>query len=127
MKRGSNTVLPFAGYETSALPARLARYLDSVPAWPEIPGRPDLPFGGTAVLTLPTARLEHVQTIAAPGVLPGRVVVLAAAPGTDADETPAEMLDLRLLSGEAGTDLITVTATFDVPTVGAVAIIWSAI
>jgi len=115
VRRRSNAPQPFAGYGQADLPARLAGMATV----------DDLPLAGAATLTLPTARLEHVETVAAPGVTAGRVALALPAPGTDADENVAEMLDLRLMTAAAGADAITVTAIFDVPTSGPVPILWS--
>ena len=51
---------------------------------------------------------------------------VSLAPSLDADENSPELLDLVTLWAEAGTDQITLNATFSDPTSGAVKINWSA-
>jgi len=84
------------------------------------------PFTGTGLLTVADNALEASTVIAAPGVLPFSIVMVSLAPSLDADEKSAELLDLVTLWGEAGTDQITLNATFSDPTSGAVKINWSA-
>jgi len=84
------------------------------------------PFTGTGVLSVADNALEASTVIAAPGVLPASIVMVSLAPSLDADENSAELLDLVTLWAEAGTDQITLNATFSDPTSGAVKINWSA-
>ena len=84
------------------------------------------PFTGTAVLAVADNALEASTVIAAPGVLPASIVMVSLATTPDADENSPELLDLVTLWGEAGTDQITLNATFSDPTSGAVKINWSA-
>ena len=84
------------------------------------------PFTGTGVLTVADNALEALSVIAAPGVLPASIVMVSLAPSLDADENSPELLDLVTLWAEAGTDQITLNATFSDPTSGAVKINWSA-
>ena len=84
------------------------------------------PFTGTGVLIVADNALEASTVIAAPGVLPASIVTVSLAPSLDADENSAELLDLVTLWAEAGTDQITLNATFSDPTSGAVKINWSA-
>ena len=84
------------------------------------------PFTGTAVLMVADNALEASTVIAAPGVLPASIVMVSLATTLDADENSPELLDLVTLWGEAGTDQITLNATFSDPTSGAVKINWSA-
>jgi len=83
-------------------------------------------LGGAAMLTLPTARLEHEETITAAGVTPSSRVLIALQAGADADENTADMLDLITIAGIPGTDQITVQAQFLGPTRGPILINWSA-
>jgi hypothetical protein len=91
----------------------------------EIAGAAYEPVVGVGVLTLGTARLEHVEVVSAAGVVPGAVVHVSPS-GAAADENEVEMLDLRVMAAVAGSGEITVTAVFDVPTVGPVPFVWSA-
>ena len=84
------------------------------------------PFTGTGVLTVADNALEASTVISAPGVLPASIITVSLAPSLDADENSAELLDLVTLWAEAGTDQITLNATFSDPTSGAVKINWSA-
>ena len=84
------------------------------------------PFTGTGVLTVADNSLEASTIIAAPGVAPTSIITVTLAPSFDADENSPELLDLVTLWAEAGTDQITLNATFSDPTSGAVKINWSA-
>lgn len=83
-------------------------------------------LGGTATLTLPTARFEHEETIAATGVTGASRVLVWLRAGTDADENTADMLDLITIAGTPGTNTIAVIATFSTPTSGPILLNWSA-
>lgn len=79
---------------------------------------------GSAVLTV--SGFEDSEVITATGVTGSSIVMLALAPCADSDENCPEMLNVTALSGEPGTDQITVTATFSDFTSGPVRINWSA-
>ena len=83
------------------------------------------PFTGTGVLNVADNALEASTVVSAPGVAPTSVITVALAPSLDADENSPELLDLVTLWAEAGTDQITLNATFSDPTSGAVKINWS--
>ncbi len=82
---------------------------------------------GVGTVTLPDDRgvLEWSETIAAVGVAASDAIFAIFAPGADADENTADMLDP---SGQpvvvAGTDQITVSVAFREPTSGPIAILW---
>ena len=84
------------------------------------------PFTGTGVLNVADNALEASTVVSAPGVAPTSVITVALAPSLDADENSPELLDLVTLWAEAGTDQITLNATFSDPTSGSVKINWSA-
>ena len=84
------------------------------------------PFTGTGILTVADNAFEASTIIAAPGVAPSSIITLCLALSLDADENSPELLDLVTLWAEAGTDQITLNATFSDPTSGAVKINWSA-
>ena len=84
------------------------------------------PLTGTGVLTVPDNALEALSIIAAPGVVAGSIIMVSLAAVVDDDENTPELLDIVALWGEAGTDQITLNATFSDLTSGAVKINWSA-
>lgn len=84
------------------------------------------PITGTGVLAVVDNALEASTVISAPGVAPTSIITVALSPSLDADENSPELLDLVTLWAEAGTDQITLNATFADPTSGAVKINWSA-
>ena len=84
------------------------------------------PFTGTGLLAVGDNMFEASTVVSAPGVLPTSTVTVSLAPTLDADENSPELLDLVTLWAEAGTDQITLNATFSEPTSGAVKINWSA-
>jgi len=84
------------------------------------------PITGSGVPVVSDNVPEASTTIAAPGVTPGSTIAVSLASSVDADENSPELLDLITLWGEAGTDQITLNATFSDPTSGAVKINWSA-
>ena len=84
------------------------------------------PFTGTGVLTVADNALEASSVVSAPGVATTSIITVCLAPSLDADENSAELLDLVTLWAEAGTDQISLNATFSDPTSGAVKINWSA-
>ncbi|UQN10342.1 hypothetical protein [Deinococcus sp. QL22] len=67
---------------------------------------------GSVTATVPNSRLEHRQTLAAPGLTPASRVVLSLAPVPDSAENDPELLDVLSLSGQPGTDTLTVTLAF---------------
>lgn len=83
-------------------------------------------LAGATALTLPTARLEHEETITATGVTPASVIFVTLQAGSDSDENTAEKLDVAAIAGIPGTDQITVRAVFLTVTSGPVLIYWSA-
>ena len=84
------------------------------------------PTTSTGVVTVANNALEASTVIAAQGVLPASIVTVALAPSLYADKNCAELLDFVTLWAEAGTDQITLNATFSDPTSGPVKINWSA-
>jgi hypothetical protein len=84
------------------------------------------PLTGMGLLAVAQNALEASSVIAAPGVTPSSILTVSLAPTLDADENSPDLLDLVTLWAEAGTDQITLNATFSDPTSGAVKINWSA-
>ena len=84
------------------------------------------PFTGTGLLAVGDNMFEASTVVSALGVLQTSTVTVSLAPALDADENSPELLDLVTLWAEAGTDQITLNATFSEPTSGAVKINWSA-
>ena len=84
------------------------------------------PLTGTGLLAVADNALEASTVIAAPGVAATSIITVSLAPSLDADENSPDLLDLVTLWAEAGTDQITLNATFSDPTSGAVKINWSA-
>ena len=84
------------------------------------------PFTGTGLLAVGDNMFEASTVVSSPGVLPTSTITVSLAPALDADENSPELLDLVTLWAEAGTDQITLNATFSEPTSGAVKINWSA-
>ena len=84
------------------------------------------PLTGVGLLAVADNTLEASTVIAAPGVAPTSIITVSLAPSIDADENSPDLLDLVTLWAEAGTDQITLNATFSDPTSGAVKINWSA-
>lgn len=83
-------------------------------------------LAGVGLLNVADNALEAATVIAAPGVVPNSILTVSLAPCIDADENCPDLLDLVTLWAEAGTDQITLNATFSAPTSGAVKINWSA-
>jgi hypothetical protein len=81
---------------------------------------------GTGVLAVADNAFEASTVVSAPGVTPTSILTVSLAPALDADENSPDLLDLVTLWAEAGTDQITLYATFSDPTSGAVKINWSA-
>ena len=84
------------------------------------------PLMGVGLLAVADNALEASTIISAPGVAHTSIITVALAPSLDADENSPELLDLVTLWAEAGTDQITLNATFSDPTSGPVKINWSA-
>ena len=84
------------------------------------------PITGTGVLAVADNALEASTVISAPGVATTSIINVSLAPSLDADENSPDLIDLVTLWAEAGTDQITLNATFSDPTSGAVKINWSA-
>lgn len=84
---------------------------------------------GTATVAVPAGRgtTFHRETVAAPGVVPANLILLALAPHPDTAENHEEMLDVCSLSAVAGTNQITISIGFLSPTSGPVLVNWSAI
>jgi hypothetical protein len=85
-------------------------------------------LSGLATITVPTGngRFEHEEQVAATGVTAASRIFLTLAPGEDADENTAEMLDVVSFVGLPGTDIITIRTAFAQPTSGPVKFNWSA-
>lgn len=81
---------------------------------------------GSAIITLPTGPgvSEWTETVAATGVTPTDRLLILLAPDLDGDENDTEFLSLATLVGAAGTNQITVTATFDGPEAGPIKLYW---
>jgi hypothetical protein len=84
------------------------------------------PLTGMGLLAVAQNALEASSVISAPGVTPSSILTVSLAASLDADENSPDLLDLVTLWAEAGTDQITLNATFSDPTSGAVKINWSA-
>jgi hypothetical protein len=81
---------------------------------------------GMGLLAVAHNAVEASTVVAAPGVLPTSLITVSLAPSLDADENSPDLLDLITLWAEAGTDQITLNATFSELTSGVVKINWSA-
>lgn len=81
---------------------------------------------GSVVITMGEDQYTLVQTVAVIGVTPANIIMCGLGAFTDNDENSAEFLDVAAISAAAGTDQITVTASFTTPTAGAIRINWSA-
>ena len=84
------------------------------------------PLMGVGILAVADNAFEVSTVISAPGVAITSIINVSLAPSLDADENSPDLLDLITLWAEAGTDQITLNATFADPTSGAVKINWSA-
>ena len=84
---------------------------------------------GLATITLPYGAgvVEWNEQVAAPGVLATDNILCQLAPGSDADENTADMIDLVTLTGVGGADTITFTLTLSFPLSGRVLILWKVI
>lgn len=81
---------------------------------------------GDATVTIPTLSFAHIQTVAALGLTGSSRPILALAPHLDDDENTPELLDVLSISGQPGTDTLTVTMTFATPTRGSIKLYWRA-
>lgn len=104
------------------LPARL-------PAGDTLPAAA-IPGGGgggspSSVLTatVPSARIEHYEMLALPGVTPSSRIMLSLASHGAADENEADMLDIQSMSATAGTDQIEIVIAFGEPQSGPIKIL----
>lgn len=84
-------------------------------------------LAGTFAATVPTARYEWEETLAATGVTGSSKIFLTLAPTLDSDENTIEMLGVSAMAGTPGTNTITVSLSFSEPTVGPIKLNWSAI
>lgn len=95
---------------------------------PQGPAGPAGPSGlsGSATITLPSGLgvFEWTETVAASGVVPSDRLLILLAPDLDSDENDTEMLGLTTLVGSAGTNQITITASFDSPEAGPIKLYW---
>lgn len=84
---------------------------------------------GTATITLPdgAGQLEWTETVAAIGVIATNIILCQLAPGSDADQNTADMIDLVTLAAVPALDTITFTLTLDTPLSGPVLINWKVI
>jgi hypothetical protein len=83
-------------------------------------------LSGTATITLPyqSGALEWTETVAAPGVLATNTILALLAPGSDADENNADLIDLITLVARPELDSITFTLTVSSPASGPILINW---
>ena len=84
---------------------------------------------GAATITLPqgSGTLEWTEQVAAAGITADQVIFCQLAPGADANENTADMIDLITLVAVAGVDTITFTLTLSSPLSGPVLINWKVI
>lgn len=84
---------------------------------------------GILTITLPGFRgaFEHTETVAVAGVSASDRIMLALAPHLDTDENGHDMLDVKTLAANAGTDTIEVVATFSELTSGPIKLIYKVI
>lgn len=69
-------------------------------------------------MTIPNGAREVEAVIAAPGVTPDQRAVVWLAPGSDADENTADMIDVTSLAAAAETDALRVFISFAQPEAG---------
>ncbi len=84
---------------------------------------------GVATINLPAGRgvLEWTEEVAAAAVLATDDILCQLAPGSDADENTAAMIDLTTLVAVAGAGTIAFTITLSIPLSGPVLILWKVI
>ncbi len=81
-------------------------------------------LSGQTTINLTAASLEWIETVTATGVVPSDKIGVFIAPHSDGDENSEEFLDVLALTGTAGTDQITVTASFLSQTSGQIKLFW---
>lgn len=81
---------------------------------------------GQATVTVPVGSRDWQETLAAPGVVPGRAVIAAFAPMADTQENHPEFLAGTVIAATAGTDTITFNLVFTEPQAGPIPLNWSA-
>lgn len=86
-------------------------------------------LSGQSTITIPNGagQLEWTEQVAAAGVLAINTLLCHLAPGADANENTADMIDLVTLSAVAALDTITFTITLSTPLSGPVLINWKVI
>ena len=94
-------------------------------AW--VPGASGGGLGGVVTATIPSASMQHTQTLAAAGVTPTSIVTLSFAATTDLDENTPELLTACNMMAIPGTNQITVNLSFRRPESGPIKLNWSAI
>jgi hypothetical protein len=98
------------------------------PQGPTGPAGPSGPSGlsGTATITLPAGpgAYEWNETVTAIGVTPSDRLIVMLAPDVEGDENDTEFLSSGSLCASAGTDQITVTASFSSPEAGPIKLYW---
>lgn len=83
---------------------------------------------GVVTITVPyPGAYEWSETVAAVGVVNTQRVLVSLGSHADSDENSAELLDVSAIEASAGTDQITVTASFSTRTQGAIKLNYMAI
>lgn len=83
---------------------------------------------GVVTITVPyPGAYEWTETVTATGVTSSQRVLMSIGSHVDADENSAELLDVAAIEALAGTDQITVTASFSTLTQGAIKLNYMAI
>jgi hypothetical protein len=76
-------------------------------------------LSGLVTITVPKpGRFEWAETVAATGVTASNRIVLSIGAHADSDENSAELLDVGAIEATAGTNQISITASFDTKTDG---------
>lgn len=83
-------------------------------------------LSGDASITVPLNSYYHAETVTATGLTDTSRVLLGLAPHLDTDDNSPELLDILSMSGQSGTDTLTITATFATPTSGLIKLYWRA-
>lgn len=74
---------------------------------------------GSTYFTVPsTSGYEWTETVAAAGIASGQKILISLGAHSDSDENTAEMLDISCIEAIAGTDQITISASFRERTAG---------
>jgi hypothetical protein len=83
-------------------------------------------LSGIATITLPAGpgAYEWSETVAAIGITPSDRLMVMLSPDEEGDENDTEFLSLGSLCASAGTDQITVTASFNSPEAGPIKLYW---